>query len=117
MDAALLLLADSRLPAGGHAHSGGVETAAATGVVHDLATLAAFLRGRLATTGLVTAGLAAAACAYADEPAAPAGVYRSDGGGPDADERTPVGAPFAGWAGLDARVYAREPGPDAGWAR
>jgi urease accessory protein len=60
MDAALLLLADSRLPAGGHAHSGGLEPAAATGAVRDLETLAGFLRGRLATAGLVAAGLAAA---------------------------------------------------------
>jgi urease accessory protein len=60
-DAALLLLADSRLPAGGHAHSGGLEPAAAAGAVHDLETLAGFLRGRLATAGLVAAGLAAAA--------------------------------------------------------
>lgn len=60
MDAALLLLADSRLPAGGHAHSGGLEPAAATGAVRDLDTLAGFLRGRLATAGLVAAGLAAA---------------------------------------------------------
>ncbi|GLY72256.1 urease accessory protein UreF [Actinoallomurus iriomotensis] len=63
MDAALLLLADSRLPAGGHAHSGGLEPAVTAGVVRDLPTLADFLRGRLATAGLVAAGLAAAACA------------------------------------------------------
>ena len=31
MTAALLTLADSRLPAGGHAHSGGVEQAVAAG--------------------------------------------------------------------------------------
>ncbi|GAB2846978.1 urease accessory UreF family protein [Actinoallomurus bryophytorum] len=59
-NAALLLLADSRLPAGGHAHSGGLEPAATAGAVRDLATLADFLRGRLATAGLVAAGLAAA---------------------------------------------------------
>ena len=59
-NAALLLLADSRLPAGGHAHSGGLEPAATAGAVRDLDTLADFLRGRLATAGLVAAGLAAA---------------------------------------------------------
>ncbi|WP_436760638.1 urease accessory protein UreF [Streptosporangium sp. V21-05] len=62
MNAALLLLADSRLPAGGHGHSGGAEEAVRIGAIHDLSGLAAFLRGRLATAGLVTAALAAAAC-------------------------------------------------------
>jgi urease accessory protein len=60
--AALLILADSRLPAGGHAHSGGVEQAIAAGIVTDPASLATFLRRRLATAGVVAAGLAAAAC-------------------------------------------------------
>ena len=60
--AALLLLADGRLPAGGHAHSGGAETAVARGLVHDAASLRAFLRGRLRTAGSVAAGGAAAAC-------------------------------------------------------
>jgi urease accessory protein len=62
MTAALLTLADSRLPAGGHTHSGGVEQAIAAGVVRDPATLASFLRRRLHTSGAVAAGLAAAAC-------------------------------------------------------
>jgi urease accessory protein len=62
MTAALLALADSRLPAGGHAHSGGVEQAIAAGVVTDPASLSTFLRRRLATAGAVAAGLAAAAC-------------------------------------------------------
>ena len=66
MNSALLTLADSRLPAGGHTHSGGVEQAIAAGVVHDPATLAAFLLRRLATAGAVAAGLAAAACGGAD---------------------------------------------------
>jgi urease accessory protein len=61
----LLLLADSRLPAGAHAHSGGLEAAVAAGRVHDVSTLDAFLRGRLATAGLVGAAFAAAACARA----------------------------------------------------
>ncbi|MFJ5611416.1 urease accessory protein UreF [Streptomyces sp. NPDC093221] len=59
--AALLLLADGRFPAGGHAHSGGAEAAVADGRVRDAATLADFCRGRLHTTGLVAAALAAAA--------------------------------------------------------
>lgn len=68
--AALLLLSDGRLPAGGHAHSGGAEAAVKAGRVHDTASMAAFLTGRLHTTGLTAAALAAAAaggrCALAD---------------------------------------------------
>ncbi|MGY1704157.1 urease accessory protein UreF [Geodermatophilus sp. SYSU D00697] len=66
MTAALLTLADSRLPAGGHTHSGGVEQAIAAGLVHDPSSLAAFLLRRLATSGAVAAGLAAAACQGGD---------------------------------------------------
>lgn len=62
MKALALLLADGRFPAGGHAHSGGVEAAVGDGRVTDVASLAAYLTGRLATTGRVAAGLAAAAC-------------------------------------------------------
>jgi urease accessory protein len=62
MRTSLLLLADSRLPAGGHAHSGGLEAAVAAGRVTDIGGLDGFLRGRLATTGLVAASFAAAAC-------------------------------------------------------
>jgi urease accessory protein len=62
MAAALLTLADSRLPSGGHAHSGGVEQAIAVGIVTDPWSLATFLRRRLVTSGAVAAGLAAAAC-------------------------------------------------------
>ncbi len=60
--AALLLLGDGRLPAGGHAHSGGLEEAVGDHRVTDLASLATFLSGRLATAGVVGAGLAAATC-------------------------------------------------------
>ncbi|MCM2417528.1 MULTISPECIES: urease accessory protein UreF [unclassified Streptomyces] len=64
--AALLMLADGRFPAGGHAHSGGGEAAVTAGLIHDPASLAAFCRGRLHTSGLVAAALAAAACAGLD---------------------------------------------------
>jgi len=59
----LLVLADGRFPAGGHAHSGGLEAAVAAGRVADLDGVAGFLRGRLETAGLVSAAFAAAACA------------------------------------------------------
>ena len=84
---AVLLLADGRFPAGGHAHSGGVEVAAARGRVVDVATLEAFLLGRLATSGTVDASLAAAACA------------RASAGG------------AAPWAELVAEADARQPSP------
>ncbi|MEU1421781.1 urease accessory UreF family protein [Kitasatospora sp. NPDC005751] len=64
--AALLLLADGRFPAGGHAHSGGAEAAVRSGRVRDTASMTAFLTGRLHTTGLVSAALAAAAAAGQD---------------------------------------------------
>ncbi len=81
MTAALLTLADSRLPAGGHAHSGGVEQAIAAGVVTDPGSLSTVLRRRLATSGAVAAGLAAAACG-----ADPSTLARLDA---EADARTP----------------------------
>lgn len=60
---ALLLLADGRYPGGGYAHSGGLEAAVADGDVTDAVALEAFVAGRLATTGLTEAWLAAAAAA------------------------------------------------------
>ncbi|MGH9188818.1 MAG: urease accessory protein UreF [Acidimicrobiales bacterium] len=65
--AVALLLADGRFPAGGHAHSGGMEAAVTDGRVHDLATLHRFLGGRLATAGTVAATLAASVCLRPDE--------------------------------------------------
>jgi urease accessory protein len=56
----LLNLADSRLPTGGHVHSGGMEEAVTSGLVNDLASLEAFLRRRIRTSGLVTASVAVA---------------------------------------------------------
>ncbi|GGV23329.1 urease accessory protein UreF [Streptomyces griseoflavus] len=63
---ALLVLADGRFPAGGHAHSGGAEAAVRAGRVTGAASLEDFCRGRLHTTGLVSAALAAAAALGAD---------------------------------------------------
>ncbi|MEU9098008.1 urease accessory UreF family protein [Streptomyces sp. NPDC048361] len=78
--AALLVLADGRFPAGGHAHSGGVEAAVASRGVHDAASLEAFCRGRLHTIGMTAAGLAAAAATGYD----PMALDEA------ADARTPV---------------------------
>lgn len=64
--AALLVLADGRFPAGGHAHSGGAEEAVKAGRITGAAGLEDFCRGRLHTAGLVAAALAAAAAAGAD---------------------------------------------------
>jgi len=88
MTAALLTLADSRLPAGGHTHSGGVEQAIAAGVLTDPTSLAVFLRRRLTTSGAVAAGLAAAACRAVDD-----------------------AVPVAALAGLDDEADARTPAP------
>ncbi|GAA4565205.1 urease accessory protein UreF [Planotetraspora kaengkrachanensis] len=104
-DAALLLLADSRLPAGGHAHSGGAEEAVRLGTITGPEDLARFLRGRLATAGLVSAALAAAACEFAAATADhPAGPYGHAGPDPDAD-------PAALWRRLDAEADARTASP------
>lgn len=64
--AALLVLADGRFPAGGHAHSGDAEAAVRAGRITGAEDLEAFCRGRLHTTGLVSAALAAAAALGAD---------------------------------------------------
>ncbi len=54
-----MLLADARLPSGGHAHSAGVEPALRAGL--DLADLPALLHARAATTSIVDAGAAVVA--------------------------------------------------------
>jgi urease accessory protein len=71
---ALLLLADGRFPAGGHAHSDGLEAAVAAGRVTGIDGLAACLSGRLATAGPVTAAFAAAAYLAATAEATPPGT-------------------------------------------
>ncbi|HEX3611770.1 MAG TPA: urease accessory UreF family protein [Sporichthyaceae bacterium] len=84
---ALLMLADARFPAGGHAHSGGVEVAVADDAVTDPATLREFLAGRLRTQGLTQAALAAAACAAVHASAAPDALRDLDA---HADARHPA---------------------------
>ncbi|MFJ4715301.1 urease accessory protein UreF [Streptomyces sp. NPDC088785] len=64
--ATLLVLADGRFPAGGHAHSGGAEAAVRAGRVTGGADLEEFCRGRLHTGGAVSAALAAAAALGVD---------------------------------------------------
>lgn len=106
--ATLLNLADSRLPAGAHVHSGGMEEAVASGLVTNLETLEAFLRRRIRSAGLVTASIAAA-------------MQRGELGVDDADRetdaRTP--APAARHAsrsqGRGLARLARRVWPDAGW--
>ena len=48
MPARLMLLLDSRSPAGAHSHSGGMEAAVTAGWVRDVADVREFCRGRLA---------------------------------------------------------------------
>ncbi|MGW0599990.1 urease accessory protein UreF [Streptomyces sp. NPDC002776] len=64
--AALLVLADGRFPAGGHAHSGGAEAAVKAGRITGTGTLEDFCRGRLHTAGRVAAALAASAALGVD---------------------------------------------------
>jgi urease accessory protein len=60
--ALLLLLLDSRAPAGAHHHSGGMEAAVMAGLVTDLAGTEDFCRTRLRTSARVSAAFAAASC-------------------------------------------------------
>ncbi|RZS43549.1 urease accessory protein [Herbihabitans rhizosphaerae] len=88
MHAAALMLADSRFPGGGHAHSGGLEEAVARGLVHSESDLAPFLAGRLRTAGELAAVFAGAA----------AHAGRRDAG-------------VDHWRLLDAELDARTPSP------
>jgi urease accessory protein len=86
MDLVALVLADSRFPGGGHAHSGGLEEAAARRLVSTEDDLPGFLLGRLRTAGELSAVFAAAAAHGA---------------------RRGAGPRF--WAELDAELDARTP--------
>ncbi|MBM7244509.1 urease accessory protein UreF [Rhodococcus fascians] len=76
----LLSLADSRLPTGGHVHSGGVEEAIASGFVRDIDTLEAFLRRRIRTSGATAASIAGAVVL---------GSLDTDAADAECDARTP----------------------------
>ncbi len=76
--AVVLLLADGRFPAGGHAHSGGMEQAVSAGTVAGPADLQAWTTGVLWTVGLTAAGLAAAGCALGLAGGPGAGAGRRD---------------------------------------
>lgn len=108
----LLALSDSRLPTGGHVHSGGVEEAVSSGLVTDLGTLRAFLRRRVRAQGLVTASLAAAVHSGALSAAA------GGTGDTETDARTP--APAARQAsraqGRGLVRLARRVWPETDWA-
>ncbi|MDT6982564.1 urease accessory protein UreF [Streptomyces lusitanus] len=103
--AALLVLADGRFPAGGHAHSGGAEAAVHAGRITGTETLEDFCRGRLHTTGLVSAALAASAALGVDPAALDAA----------ADARTPSPALRAAARKLGRQLLraARATWPDA----
>lgn len=108
----MLALSDSRLPTGGHVHSGGIEEAVASGLVVDLATLRAYLRRRIRSSGLVTASVAAAV--HGGTLSAVAG----ERGDAETDARTP--APAARQAsraqGRGLVRLARRVWPDSNWA-
>ncbi len=86
----LLLLLDSRAPAGAHHHSGGMEAAVGTGLVTGLADLEDFCRAKLRTSARVAAAFAAAACRL---------------------QAHPPSISADPWADLDAEFDARTPSP------
>ncbi|MDQ1710028.1 MAG: urease accessory protein [Frankiaceae bacterium] len=88
VSASLLLLADSRLPAGAHAHSGQLEAAVEAGLVATLADLVGFVLGRLTTQGSTSACAASMAWLLAD-----------------------AGADQPEWDRLDAAYAVRTPSP------
>ncbi len=120
---ALWLLADSRLPTGGHAHSGGLEAAVRRGLVRAPDDVAAWLAGRVPTAGLVTAAAAAAACALVgsgSERGVPSvgsigeGRPSPEPGRPSRSER---GVPSVGSIGEGRPSPELRAGPGVDWAR
>ena len=101
--AALLLLADGRFPAGGHAHSAGVEAAVGDGRITDTASLTAFTEGRLRTVGLVDIAFAMVTAVHLG----PSGPAERGAPGPPLDD-TAIRRVLDR---LDAEVDARTPAP------
>ena len=101
MNALLLLLLDSRAPAGAHHHSGGMEAAVRAGLVRGPADLEDFCRAKLRTSARVSASFAAAACGLT-------GAERTGSPAPwqDRAQREWVQRE---WALLDAEFGARTP--------
>ena len=91
----LLLLLDSRAPAGAHGHSGGMESAVTAGLVADVADVERFCRFRLRTSGPAVAAFAAVAC----------DLWRAGPGD------TPGSDAAARWAELDGEFGARVASP------
>jgi urease accessory protein len=119
MNALLLMLVDSRAPAGAHNHSGGMEAAVGVGLVAGLDDAERYCRARLRTSGRVAAAFAAAACVLQRGPApGPAGMEVADAERSTAPSLAGIGvagarlstAPGpAGMALLDAELDARIP--------
>lgn len=107
--ATLLTLADSRLPTGGHVHSGGVEEAITSRLVRDVPTLRAYLRRRIRSHGLVTASLAAAV--HTGALTVPAAEAETDARTPSPAARAASRAQGRGLLRLAKRVW-----PDYPWA-
>jgi urease accessory protein len=114
MNTLLLLLLDSRAPAGAHHHSGGMEAAVGTGLVTGLAGLEDFCRARLRTSARVSAAFAAAACRLQSHDPERAVVRpppqpRAAPADARAADSRPAHHLAAEWDGLDAEFDARTP--------
>jgi urease accessory protein len=103
----LLLLLDSRAPAGAHGHSGGMEAAVTAGFVRDVTDVEEFCRFRLRTAGQGAAAFAAVACDLWRTGAGSA----LTGDGAAADGPPTGGAVAARWAELDGEFGARVASP------
>ena len=107
--AMMLALADSRLPVGGHVHSGGVEQAITDGFIRTAGDLASFLYRRVTTSGLVAASVAAAVADGALD--VPRAQRETDARTPSAAARKASLAQGRGMVRLARRMW-----PDVDWS-